>query len=355
MSEQVDKFIEVMALNLEVRSRLPATDVWPNPLADITLANDISGNHILGLLEEIFESIDKIEQIAKIFKRPARLVYLMYLFTLKPSNTEMASRRVRLAEKMISAISFMRNGDPFIEKGQNRIYNDNAIFDLVHFERNLTIDHLTTLRKILVALATLNEYSYFAWVGLGREFHGLYEYNGMKLFVRDYYDLNPDFWDYKKYIPWKSIVVITEENKCVKPVFDFNGRMYFNNQHEIISAGLLIDGQPVEVNEEQLQIIFEKLLIVLRQAKEETKDMNGNQLLLQYVKAQFYAIKDGISQLGRETNKLFPDNLVDEILNAKGESSFAYTLGQLSRTKDHKTRLDLLKSCLDPGNLEKLG
>lgn len=355
MSEQVDKFIEVMASNLEVRSRLPATDVWPNPLADITLANDISGNQILELLDEIFVNTEDIEQISKIFKRPARLVYLMYLFTLKPSNAEIANRRVKLAEKMISAISFMRNGDPFIEKGQNKIFCDNVIFDSICFEKNLTINYLTTLRKILVALATLNEYSFFAWVGLGREFHGLYDYRGKKLFVRDYYDLNPDFWNYTKNMPWKSIVIITEESKSVKPVFDFNGRMYFNNQQEIISVGLLVDGKPVEATEKQLQIIFEKLLVVLRRAKEETKDMSGNQLLLQYVKAQFYAIKDGISQLGRETNKLVPNKLVDEILNAKGKSSFAYTLGQLACTEDHTTRLDLLKSFLDPGNTDKLG
>jgi len=355
MSKQVEKFIEVMASNLEVRSRLPATDVWPNPLADITLANDISGNYILEILEEIFANIEDVEQIAKIFKRPARLVYLMYLFTLKPLNAEIANRRVRLADKMISAISFMRNGDPFIERGQNKIYSDNVIFDSICFGRNLTNNYLTILRKILAALATINEYSFFAWVGLGREFHGLYDYSGKKLFVRDYYDLNPDFWEYTKNIPWKSIVIITEENKSVKPTFDFNGRMYFNNQHEIISVGMLIDGKPVEATEEQLQIIFEKLLNALHEAKEETKDMNGNQLLLQYVRAQFYAIKDGISQLGGETNKLVPDNIVDEILNAKGESSFAYTLEKLSCTEDRKTRLELLKSFLNPGNLEKMG
>lgn len=355
MSEQVEKFIEVMASNLEVRSRLPSTDVWPNPLADITLANDISGDCILNNLEEIYKNIGNIEQIAEIFKRPARLVYLMYLFTLKPLNAEIAGNRVRLAENMISTISILRNGDPFIEKGQNKILSDNSIFKNVYFEENLTTNYMLILRKVLVALATINEYSFFAWVGLGREFHGLYDYKGKKLFIRDYYDLKPDFWDYTKSIPWKSIAIISEENSSVQPIFDFNGRMYFNNQQEMLSVGLLIDGEPVKATEEQLEVIFEKLLIAIRKAKDETKDMEGNQLLLQYVKAQFYAIKEGMNQIGRKTDNLVPDNLISEILKAKGKSSFAYTLGLLSGTEDHRTRLEILKSFLNPGNLEKLG
>ena len=134
MFELVDEYVSIMAKNLELRSRTPSEDVWPNPLADITLANDISGEYILKILEEIFCFSDDLEMIAKSFRKPSKLVYLMYLFTLKPENEIIAHNRMRLAEKMISAISILRNGNPFIKGNKNILITDDNIFDEIYFD-----------------------------------------------------------------------------------------------------------------------------------------------------------------------------------------------------------------------------
>ena len=205
------------------------------------------------------------------------------------------------------------------------------------------------------ALASINEYSYFAWVGIGREFHGIYNYKNRKLFIREYFDLKPDFWEYTKYIPWKSISIITEETEDTKPIYDFNGRMYFEKTNNFKGIGLVLDGISMKITEQFLQDIFEKLMYALMKAKEEAKCMSANEILLQYVRAQFFALRDSLGKMDMIDKSIVPKEIEKAILNISGKSSFDATLQKLIVTEKKEKRIDLLKDFLNPGNTNKLG
>ena len=118
MCSILSEYINSMAIGLERRSQMPSSDVWPQPYADITLANDFTCDYLLNILCSIFFN-HNIESIASAFRTPSSLVYYMYLFSLKPKDEVEAERRRILAERMIETLSILRNGDPFMSKKSN--------------------------------------------------------------------------------------------------------------------------------------------------------------------------------------------------------------------------------------------
>lgn len=234
----VNEFIEAMSVSLEKRSSKPATDVWPSPYADITLANDINGAFILSILDKIYSATDNVEQIAKLFYRPSRIVYLMYLFSIAPKNEEEATKRVQLAEKMLNSICILRSGDPFIKNKNNIILDASETLDHLVFDS--AKENRARINKIIACLSVINEYCFFAWMGMGREVHGKYEHDGRYFIIRDFYDLCADYWKFTSLIPWKSISIVTEEPKNSQIVFDFNGRMYRANSDNSDTSGFAI-------------------------------------------------------------------------------------------------------------------
>lgn len=104
------------------------------------------------------------------------------------------------------------------------------------------------LKKILVALAIINEYLYFAWMGIGRENHGVYRINKDRLLVKEYYDLKPPFWSFSSKLLYSSYTVIADVPELTTPKFDFNGRVHFDGAVDITKACILLDGRQCQMS-----------------------------------------------------------------------------------------------------------
>lgn len=148
MRSLVPQFIDAMSIGLERRSQNPGKDVWPAPKADLALADDYSGRKLLTLLEEIFNSNNDITSIAKYFYRPSRVAYLMYLFFLRPNNLSEAKKRMELANNMLHAISFLRNGDPFCDTGKNNVFSQEQY---IQYAYSLTpVNNATEVNSVIL-------------------------------------------------------------------------------------------------------------------------------------------------------------------------------------------------------------
>lgn len=363
MSDLVSELVNTMARQLEQRAQVPAADIWPCEKADITKTFDYSGAHLLDVLYEVFTKTDRIEELAPCFSHPARMAYLAYLFTTKPKDEDDANRRIFVAEKLVECIGWLRNGNPFLNKNgdnNNIIYRANkdggiSEFDNLEFSDSFSLETERLTRWVFAALSTLIEYTFFAWMGAGREYHGLYRYKGENIFVRDYYDLKVPHWEFSKQLPWKSLQFITVEGSNAMVNFDFNGRgsLVCGTMEKI---ALRIDGKPIPRKEfeDKIKEIYEVLRVSLSNAINESNAMTGEELLLQFIRSQYYIVQNICKNAGVNIDVSVPYNVEKGILNSQEvDSGFEATKQKLVVTTDSKERYRLLVEYLDPGNLNK--
>ena len=349
MSEIVNKFARCVAENLEVRSRHPASDVWPSPLADVTLVNDITSDYMLHTISRFFDSDNSIASISESFYRPSRLVYLMYLFAVVPKDKEDMEWRLSLAEKMLECISYLRSDDPFMQSGVNKIVN------YENYASNIQLTFIDQegqmmLRRILVALAVIDEYLYYAWVGLGRENHGPYVINGQRILVTDYFDLKPPFWPiFPDKLKYSSYTVYTDVEDSFVPKFDFNGRMHFEGRRNFSKACFLVDGEVCPNDAPSLKAVYSNLCETISIVKSYVKPLSGNELLLYFAKAQNYIIKQSSDKLGVDFPSHLPDEIIRDVLSASWRSTNSFMLERLDSAPDRESRIRVLQDYLMPG------
>ncbi len=366
MSEQVNKLISIMARQLEQRAQIPAADIWPCERADITKTFDYTGPYLINVLYEFFSKYPKstdISKLASCFSHPARLAYLCYLFTSRPTDKGDVERRVIVAERIIACISYLRQDDPFLEShaGNNLIFRpmlDGTIQELEDLDYLCDIHPQTEkfIRWVFAALATLIEHTYFAWMGAGREYHGIYDYKEKSIFVRDFYELRVPHWEFSKKLPWNSLRFVTIESNSAEMFFDFNGRAKRMNS-KMKKIALLKDDKLVRSSEFEKEIlsIFEVLRVVLANAVAESNQMSSEELLLQFAHSQFYTVHRACKKSNFDIDACMPDEIAEQILKSKGKpSGFENTKQKLMETMNSDERYRLLYDFLHPSNLEKL-
>lgn len=364
MYDLVSELVNTMAKQLEQRAQVPAADIWPCEKADITKTFDYSAAPLLDVLYKLFSQPMDVGELAQCFLHPSRLAYLAYLFTTKPTDEIDAKHRMFVAQKLVECISWLRNGNPFLNNNgdnNNIIFrsNNNGVipeFDDLEFIDDISNQAERTVRLVFAALATLIEHTFFAWMGAGREYHGLYKYNNENLFVRDYYDLKVPHWNFSRNLPWKSLQFVSVESENAKVHFDFNGRgsLICGKMQKI---ALRIDGKAVRRNEftNKVNEIFEILRSVLLEAIDESNKMTGEELLLQFVYSQYYVVQNACQNAGMPIEINVSSDVKEGILNSAGvDSGFHATRQKLSSTTDSELRYQLLVEYLNPGNLNKL-
>lgn len=360
MSADVSMLIHTMAKQLEQRAQVPAADIWPCEKGNIIRTYDYSGEHLLQVLYQLFQTPLSQEDLANSFFRPARLAYMVYLFLSKPVSEENKAQHMFVAEKIIECIKYLRNDDPFLtlHGGNNIIFRADSNGCIKEFENLDFIDVLSPqterlIRIVFAALSVLVEHTYFAWVGAAREYHGLYTYNGEKYFVRDFYDLKVPHWQFSQNLPWNSLQFISVEADDAIVSLDFNGRGNLTNS-KMRKIALRIDGENVSSNEfeEKIATIYSVLNATISEALAESKPMTGEELLLKFIRSQFYSVQTACRKLGLDIDTSVPQSVALGMLNSKNiPSSFDKLLDTLKHTTDSQVRYQLLFDRLYPGNL----
>ncbi len=348
MSEIVKKFARRMAENLEARARNPSTDIWPSPLADLTLVNDITSDYILHLIESMYNSDNSADLVAESFYRPSRLVYFLYLFAVTPKSKDDVEHRLSLAEKMLGSISYLRCNDPFIDNGVNKVIN------YENYLKKITLTPINEeaqaiLKRIIVALAVINEYLYYAWVGLGREVHGPYNVDSQRILVTEYYDMKSPIWsDFSDKLKFSNYVICTDMESSFTPRFDINGRMYYGGRRNYSSACIIVDGAMCPNSVEVLTDIYDNLHKTINAAKEFVRPLSGSELLLHFAKVQNYIVKQSADKLGVKVPSCLPLEIEHEILTTSKRSTIYCMNKKLNLAKDRESRIRIIQDYIMP-------
>lgn len=352
MFNLTDEFVNVISNTLAVRSKEPSHDVWPYPYADITLSNELSASFLLDILYDICFNGGDVEEISKAFVFPSKLAYYLYLFSTRPSSLDDASLRMALAEKELGILSFMRNGDTFLRNSNNHIahYEDGKIKDWIC---SVSDNQQKMIRKLFLALSTINELEYFAWVGLGREIHGPYVDEYEQFLVRCYHDLKPDCWNFTKNIPWRSIEIVTNAPEIYDISYDFNGRIRYSGKNEFDKAALFLNGEQIEIGDMVLKDIFNILSNVIKEATSIERKMSSGQLLLKFVETQYYVLRKVGLALHKETLKSLPLELKKQLLEEKNKSEYSGMMKKLVNIDDNDEWINIMRGIFHPGNINK--
>ena len=134
--------------------------------------------------------------------------------------------------------------------------------------------------------------------------------------------------------------------------FDFNGRQYCKGEEELnhlLNAIIIIDGKPIECDLNTLNELLSTLLNILNEARNETKNMTGNELLCKHVLNQYFVVNNIKNILHLEDIADFVPNkeMMEELLHTEKRSSFSYCLEQLNGIEDSNERLAIIKSVFD--------
>lgn len=317
---QVQQFANVMATGLARRASEPAADVWPAPRADLTLGDLHSAPILLPRLAEAFSRVGDIREMARAFHRPSRPSHLMYLFLQEPDSQVEGQQRVDTANRLLDVIGALRSGDTFASLGTNLVLHDWADVAARMSGTGITPAQARLSGVLSSALSTYCEYLYFAHLAYGREIHGPYPIGDSRtLVVRDYYDLSPPHWEFPKSLPFSSLTLylITRD---VEYTFDFAGRMTANRAIPQNLEALLITIDGREVSMDDVPEIVPPIMSAISAAKNESLALSEGQLLLQWVRGQFWAARPAFALSGMNEDWKLPPELVRRLETSSGPS-----------------------------------
>lgn len=367
-NNNIDELFKIIAIQLDQRAQVPASDIWPCERADITKTFDYSGPYLIDMLYKLFSFELDISEIASCFERPARMAYLCYLYSSQANSQNKNEHEIRMfvADSIIKCISYLRNGDPFLKSNKgNQIFrkdHNGKISTLENLNFITDIDNLLErkIRLVFAGIATLIEHTYFAWMGAGKEYHGIYDYNNKNYLIRDYYHLRVPHWEFSKNLPFDSLQFITEESENVNFVFDFNGRIKSKIGH-MKKIALSIDGIQIKVDEFESKIdwILEVVTRKTTEALIESNKMTSEELLVQFARSQFFTVKTAVdkaclllskkNQLTPQFDHVLPQYIEQDIkLSANQPSSFEPTKELLKQSTNSNERIQLLYKFFHP-------
>ena len=127
------------------------------------------------------------------------------------------------------------------------------------------------------------EILYPTMMRLGHEFHGIYEKNGRKIFIKNFFNLNPVSLGLKEEFPFKKIKIVEEIEGDL--VLDFFNHLFKSPRK--ISSYVEIDNKLVEG--EKLEKIHRAIEIKINKVVENVKNFSRKDWFKVYARGLFYS------------------------------------------------------------------
>ncbi len=357
----IDKFCDAMAQGLVNRSKEPAVDVWPQPIFNPLIGNYFTHKEVIHDLYLIFDKLLKeknfgLSKIASLFAYPSRTAHLMYLFMEDSKTEEETKIRSFVCSKLLEVIQILRNGNPFCDKGKNVVWNTKSIDEVLERYEIHKVDNLPETKKLIskliVALSGYCEFLYFANLAFGREFHGPYETKYGKLLVREYFDLQPMFWNFSKTFPFKKIMFITIYPSDIHIAFDFAGRLRSDKTlaPNLKYVTIIIDGKEFPLTSKDLTNLLDQIGKFLRNATLEVLNLEKENLMIKWIEAYFWTLKPFKDLLNKPWSP--PQEIYLKIKQEKPDTWLISVMKSLA-SMPVAMRFDIMKKVFDPRITDK--
>lgn len=309
--QTLDEFASMMGKTLPEHSgkKEEYVGIWPMPAVHIFEADGTVARTFTHILYDYVESLQKLgyddKEISRLFEKPARIANYVWALKLKEIMRLTREQRVELYSRLFRFISFYRK-DIFCESGKNLLWSKkdvgNALkrdfFDLSDSEDAEYYQKLAG--KLNASLWSYTELLFFAPHGFGHEFHGPYRIDSKNsLIVREYYDLDADFWDFSKALRAKTITSF-EVYRNIEIGFDFFNRTIVSKPipSHLRKYFITIDNQALAP--ENLPTILEQLNETIQQGICSVAQLDKKGLLKKFVEAHFFTLKPLAEKLRRD-------------------------------------------------------
>lgn len=273
-------------------------------------------------IKELYETIEKLKkrgyskgEIAKLFYNPSKIAQYFTLFhsakILKPNQ------RKELAEDLMEFLSYYRK-DIFCEEGNNRLLNTE--FDI----SNLKKSNVSITNKLSAILLLYLEILYPTMMRMGEEFHGIYEKEGGKIFIKEFFNLDPLSLDLKEKFPVKEVKIVEERGGRIE--LDFFNHLFKTSKKN--SSYILVNKNLV--GEEDAKKVYNKIEEKIEDIISKTEKYSRKDWLKVYARGIFYSIKN----LKDELN--MPNEIPPELFKKIEEEDFKLPIKKIVRfNRDH--------------------
>ena len=223
------------------------------------------------------------EKIAKLFGTPSKIAQYFTLF--HSAKVLKKEERLELAKDLVNYISYYRE-DPFCKK-TNRLKRYS--FD----SKNLSSEkeNIIMSNKISALLLLYLEILYPTMMRLGHEFHGVYEKESRRFFVKEFFNLNPISLGIDNKFPFKNIKIVEEIDGEVE--LDFFNHLFRSSKKT--SSYVEIDGEVV--SGDKLKDVYVELEDKIKSIISKTKDFSRKDWFKVYARGLF----NSFDELKKET------------------------------------------------------
>ncbi len=207
MDNRLDELFLTVANLIYETEMAHGTRFWPfHPVR----LHRIIANHFFRELRNLFLCLENrgfsINDIAGLFRNPNKVADYNLMWS---SVTELDEADMYyLATKLIEVIDVLRHGDPFCRSGASLVWSEQEARARVEGGLFIGVDGDSPLAGLLSRLeAMITSYAellYYMFPGFSRMYHGPYEIDADKVFVKEFYDLRPkDLWPATSQFPFE--------------------------------------------------------------------------------------------------------------------------------------------------------
>lgn len=212
---------------------------------------------LYSLIKKLKEKNYSNEQIAKLFGSPSKIAQYFTLF--HSAKVLDVNQRVELAKDLMSYMAHYR---AYVFCNEN---NKLKKYFLDVDKLNSNEKSMAISNKLSALLLLYLEILYPTMMRLGHEFHGVYEKEGKRIFIKEFFNLNPVSLDLAEEFPFKKIKIVEE----IKGDVDLDFFNHLFQSPKKIASYVEIDNRIVQGSEleDSYKIIEEKINKIISKIK----------------------------------------------------------------------------------------
>ncbi len=299
MNETIKKLCEVIGKDLsKLHKGDTASALWP------FIPNEAEYYTGEFFMNELYFSIKRLkrehysnEQIAKLFGHPSKIAQYFTLFhsaeVLEPNQ------RQELALDLINFLFYYRE-DAFCDTNNRLKQYSFEIEKLSADKRNKMLSN-----KLSALLLLYLEILYPTMMRLGHEFHGIYKKNTKKIFIKEFFNLNPLSLNLTDKFPFKKIRIIEE----IKGDLDLDFFNHLFQSPKKIASYVEIDDRLIQNVE--LEEVYRTIEKKVKEVISKIKNFSRKDWFKVYTRGLFYSIKKIRNESG--IYKRVPKSLFEKI------------------------------------------
>jgi hypothetical protein len=233
------------------------------------------------------------EDVGKLFRNPSRLMRMGHLLLKGAKLDEFSIEEQRnLIVELLKIVEKEKSGNIFNENKRNIILDSDELSKLIDGLSFTKTDreNARLIQRLCGMLWAYSESPFFVAHDIGMEEHGLYDYKGKNIMIRDFFNLRPtELWSECEKFPFNEIRIICTYSKDFQIDFDIFSNTYPNKGNVIEDLEefyIEADGKSLEIDE--IDGILESSSRIMESISKKIETMSMVDIAKKYADVYWY-------------------------------------------------------------------